>query len=384
MNTETFSETPAPRISPRRISVSIALTCGVIATGILSFERLFHIGLPGCGVGSGCAVAAESPFSRIGRVPIAYPGFAYAVAMAFAWIASGRKVTSPLVWAARMGAIVSNFYCVLILEHKFWCGYCVAAHASNLVAWMLLERSQRSPGWRMAAIVLPCVFGIILAGIAFLKPQVDRSYLEERNLGVDAAIESIVNEEARGIEPKRWLPGTDAGGGIRVGSANARIRITVFLDYQCGYCRTVAREVATLTELQGVAITWRQLPHGWPCNARLKSNLHDCACRCARMAMATAGTPDFARVHEWLLARNGICTEDDIEDGLPTLISTDAATFWNRYHSATTRDAIRADLALAERLELHGTPAVFINGVLIVSPNIGEAIRQLAERMPLR
>lgn len=100
--------------------------------------------------------------------------------------------------------------------------------------------------------------------------------------------------------------------------------------------------------------------------------------------MATAGTPDFARVHEWLLARNGICTEDDIEDGLPTLISTDAATFWNRYHSATTRDAIRADLALAERLELHGTPAVFINGVLIVSPNIGEAIRQLAERMPLR
>jgi protein-disulfide isomerase len=99
------------------------------------------------------------------------------------------------------------------------------------------------------------------------------------------------------------------------------------------------------------------------------------------MAVTTAGTPDFERVHEWLLERKGTCTEDDIENALPKLITTNADKFWDRYHGSATRDAIRADLDLAEQLGLVATPAVFINGQLIDSPDIEATIRRIADRL---
>jgi uncharacterized membrane protein len=353
--------------------VLLALAGGLASTGLLSFERLFQAGLPGCGTGSGCAAASRSSFAHFYRLPVAHLGLANVVALSLGWLSGGRTATRPLVWWARAGAVVSFGFLVLIAEHGYYCSYCLVAHACNLTLWALLERSPRPARWRLPAAGLVVGFGLVLLAIAGLKPLADDFLFRQSERRTEEIIDRLVRSARTGERPGEWLP-IPAEGGIRCGPADAPIRITVFLDYQCGPCRYVARVLAPLVGRPGVAITWRHLPHCLPCNPYLKKDLHPHACRAARLAAATAGTPAFARAHEWLLQRGGKCAAEDIEEALPSLGITDAPAFWARLHAAETRQAVRSDVELAERLGLDSTPVVYVNGVRLEGLHLGWAV----------
>src|SRR5262249_40603430 len=142
--------------------------------------------------------------------------------------------------------------------------------------------------------------GLVLLSLWVLKPYADDYRFKKDEEALNTIIAELIKANGQKDRAGQWLP-IPAKGGIGIGPADAGIRITVFLDYQCGPCRGLAQDLRMLAGLPEVAITWRHLPHGSPCNPYQTKNKQPEACRAARLAAATAGTPPFAQVHEWLI-----------------------------------------------------------------------------------
>ncbi len=356
---------------PIRLVVFVLLACGLVATGLLSYQWLFKVPLPGCGPQSACERASASDFALFFRVPVAYFGFAFLCALALGWLEYGRRgLPGPLLWVTRAGAVVSLIFLVLIVEHGDYCPYCLAAHACILAVWLMTETGPRLTRRLRPCFVLGGTFLAVMLGFHVVKMREIDAYHARRDAQTQQIIDEIVQSAAsHSWLPAAWLP-VAASGGHRLGSDDARIHITVFFDYQCPYCKSLDRAVEQLCKRGEVAVTWRHDPGNTACNCHISHDSHRGACRAARLALAAAqvgGSEGFARLHHWLFEHDGTFSDTDIEQALPELHIGDANVFWACVHSRSTRDALRDDIELAHDLGVQTTPAIFVNGVRLDS-----------------
>src|SRR5262245_11510979 len=223
-----------------RILVFLLLACGLVATGMLSYQWLFKQPLPGCGPQSACQRATASEFALFFRIPVAYFGFAFLCAMTAGWLNYGRSgVPGPLLWATRAGAVVSLVFLVLMVEHDDYCVYCLAAHACTMAVCGITEIVARSSRWLRPSFLLGGAFLTVLLGFHYLKNYAVDAYHSQRDAVTRKIIDDLVQSEAgHGGHTSDWLP-VPAPGGTRLGPADARIRITVFFDYQCPFCKSL-------------------------------------------------------------------------------------------------------------------------------------------------
>jgi predicted DsbA family dithiol-disulfide isomerase/uncharacterized membrane protein len=349
----------------------LLLAGGLVATGMLSYQWVFHVPLPGCGPQSACQRAAASDFALLFQIPVAYFGFAYMSALLIGWLDYGRRGAPPLmVWITRAGAAVSAIFLVLIVEHEDYCLYCMAAHTCNLAIWGITELVARSSSRLRPSFVLGGTFLAVMLGFHLAKNHEVDTYHAKRDAETQKIIDKLVrSEESQGGHTTAWLP-VAAAGGHRFGSDDAPIRITVFFDYQCGFCKTLDRFVEKLRERGNVAVTWRNYPGNTTCNSYIGRDSHPGACWAARLALAAGkvgGEDAFLRMHRWLFEHDGEFNDNDIEQALPELNIGDADAFWAAVHSPAIRDALRADVDLAHELGVQNTPSIFINGILLDS-----------------
>ncbi|MFN0152397.1 MAG: DsbA family protein [bacterium] len=117
-----------------------------VTSGMLVFERLAGLHLPGCGIGSPCAQAAASAWGKVPGVgwPVSYLGFAYFLAMLVAWGATRGALAgdSRAVMLVRAGAAASLLFTVVLFVEGHFCIYCLVTHAANLLFWFVVERAH--------------------------------------------------------------------------------------------------------------------------------------------------------------------------------------------------------------------------------------------------
>ena len=146
----------------------ILLAVAVGMTVVLVMGHFDATAMPGCGKGGGCTEAAASVWGKLplgkwdptGTLPaefawpVSFLGFSYFVGLFVAWLTCRGGVSKSFRWMVRFGVLVSLFFIGVIFVKKMICIYCLGAHVSNLLFWLMLhtnKRQGRSPGWRPVA-----------------------------------------------------------------------------------------------------------------------------------------------------------------------------------------------------------------------------------------
>lgn len=151
------------------------------------------------------------------------------------------------------------------------------------------------------------------------------------------------------------------------GPRDAHCVLVVFSDFQCPFCKDMADVLARLRkELpKDVRIVFKHLPTPMHYHARA-------AAVAAQVVFLEAGTDAFWRFHDRAFAHQHDIDESVLaawarEEGVPAEAITK--------RGAEAEKRVSEDIALAERLGLHGTPHLYINKRSIAGAYPYEQIR---------
>ncbi len=137
------------------------------------------------------------------------------------------------------------------------------------------------------------------------------------------------------------------------GRADALVTIIEFGDFQCPYCREVTSTLDDLLARHGdnIRVVFRQNPLAIHADARAA----------AKAALAAARQGKFWEMHDKLFDSQYELSSGKFRD-YAVALGLDAAKFDLDFADAALDRRIDADLAVAKRFGVTGTPAFFING----------------------
>ncbi|MCC7387104.1 MAG: thioredoxin domain-containing protein [Deltaproteobacteria bacterium] len=137
------------------------------------------------------------------------------------------------------------------------------------------------------------------------------------------------------------------------GDADAPVTIAVFSDYQCPYCRRLERTLAEVEKAYGdqVRIAFVQLPLPF----------HEHAAAAAKAALAADAQGRFWPFHQRLFAEGATLGPDGLL-ALAREAGLDLERFQRDLDSPQIAASLEKHQAVAQQLEVRGTPTLFING----------------------
>ncbi|MBX7148927.1 thioredoxin domain-containing protein [bacterium] len=147
------------------------------------------------------------------------------------------------------------------------------------------------------------------------------------------------------------------------GNPNAKVKIVEFSDFQCPFCRLAAINLKPfLTEYKkDIAIYFFNYPLDNSCNPNMQRPMHQFACAAAFGGVCANQSNKFWEYHDLVFAN-----QKSLNPQKPTefakSIGIDEKAFNECVASDSTKNAITLDLEAASKLDISGTPTVFING----------------------
>lgn len=141
------------------------------------------------------------------------------------------------------------------------------------------------------------------------------------------------------------------------GNPQGDIAIVEFVDYRCGYCRKANAEVEELVRSDGnIRLVLKEFPI-----------LGEASLISSRFAIAVRqlhGDAAYKQVHDALITLRG--EPDDMTlSRLAVDLGLDATAIMARMPSDEVTDVIRANHALADIMEISGTPTFVIDGTMV-------------------
>lgn len=156
------------------------------------------------------------------------------------------------------------------------------------------------------------------------------------------------------------------------GNPDAAVVLIKFSDFQCPYCAVAAGDMKTLIadHEADLLYVYKHLP---------LTSIHPEALPAAQAAWAAGQQGQFWLFHDGLFA-NQTRLGDALYQELATAMGLDLEQFNRDRASAEALAAIEADLALAQALDLNGTPSFLMNDLLIPGGVPLETFVELIER----
>jgi len=189
--------------------------------------------------------------------------------------------------------------------------------------------------------------------------------LEDRR-GQDAAANDIALLAANADEilndPASWVGGNPDGD----------ITLVEFMDYRCGYCKKAFAEVSELIKSDGnIRFVVKEFPILGP-----QSEL---ASRFAVAVLQVEGADAYEKAHSALMVMKGDVTEDSLA-ALGTEVGlADTAAVMARMVAPEVTSVIEANRALAQRLDINGTPTFVIDQTLVRGYVPLDGMRQIVD-----
>lgn len=143
-------------------------------------------------------------------------------------------------------------------------------------------------------------------------------------------------------------------GSMRVGPDSARVRIVVFSDFQCPFCKRFAASVASVQSAYPgqVQMVFRNFP---------LTTIHPVAYAAAAAAQCAVAQGKFSEVHDRLFQMQDSLLKADVASIAVAAGIPDEREFRACLESQPTRASIGTDSTAAMRLEVAGTPTVLVN-----------------------
>jgi protein-disulfide isomerase len=140
------------------------------------------------------------------------------------------------------------------------------------------------------------------------------------------------------------------------GPENAKVTIVEFSDFQCPFCSRAIKTVDDVVKQYDgkVRLVFRQFP----------LDFHQQAAKAAEASLCAGDQGKFWEYHDKLFANQQALQVEDLKKYAGEL-SLDAAKFGECLDSGTKAAQVSADLEAGKKVGVNGTPAFFINGVMI-------------------
>lgn len=155
------------------------------------------------------------------------------------------------------------------------------------------------------------------------------------------------NEKAIFDDGHSWVGGNPEGD----------ITLVEFMDYKCGYCKRAFPEVNDLLEFDGnIKLIVKEFP--------ILGEESELASRFAIATLQTLGNEAYAQIHDALMVYNGDITQTAL-NRMAEGFGLDAAAIEAQMNSDEVNTVIAENRALAQRLNISGTPSFVMNDQML-------------------
>lgn len=161
-----------------------------------------------------------------------------------------------------------------------------------------------------------------------------------------------------------------ATGGAAFGPENATVKIVEFSDFECPYCSRAATVVHQIREKYGnkVRFVFRQFPLPMHPNAHVA----------AEAALAANAQGKFWEFHDELFKNQQALGRPQLEEHAKKT-GLNVAEFKKSLDDKKFGEQVDADMKLGEKVQVQGTPTMFINGARVENPTDFTALASLID-----
>lgn len=334
-----------------------------------------------------CDAALASRFSnlrisRLGVVPTSELGILYYLLLSggllYAWISQKiPKGTLAFFFTASLFAFVYSLVMAYLSIFKLGvlCLLCLTTYLVNLLVLVLFPRllgvpyrgvpgfltgyvrsfffkgTDRMPGIAFHLVITLLVTGIGLLFFRGLNPQIHRAHAEVPR---EAYLKAFYAAPQKPIDlPERPFWGNREG----------QVTVVEFSDFQCPFCRRAAFTLKPyLKEFRDeVRLVFVNYPLDNSCNPAIPHAMHPTACLAAKAALCAFREGKFWDYHDQVFENQKRLSRSALLR-IAGEVGLDRAGFEQCLVSDETADRLKEDVESGSRLEVRGTPALFING----------------------
>ncbi len=289
-----------------------------------------------------------------------------------------RDDTLAFAWLMLLPALCMDLALVYVMKFILhtWCIVCLAIDVSTVLTLAVLPLARRAGyrgllrggvagalrhyNWAIFAAVFALVF---VVGQRRYATEVSDALLQVRQEFVaqfDELVSSAPSDPLRGDEPHRGTPG-------------APFRVVEFADFQCPYCVVASHEVGALMEAYPGAIdfVFRHYPLSTQCHPTISRDMHPDACMAAFAAECAGRHDRFWEMYDALFelypraAQEGRRPTLEEIRGIAADLGLPASEFFYCMEEDDIHRAVTQDVADGQAAGVSGTPALFVNGVLL-------------------
>ncbi|MBE2248715.1 MAG: thioredoxin domain-containing protein [Myxococcus sp.] len=198
--------------------------------------------------------------------------------------------------------------------------------------------------------------------IGFLQQDQKRTVAMKlfSELRAQAKVEVLLSEPRVTVEAK----------GPSKGAETAKITIVEFSDFQCPFCSKAEPSVDEVMKNYSdkVKVVFRHFP----------LEFHDKAFKAAEAAACAEEQGKFWEYHKTLFANQGALDIADLKTHAKTL-GLDAAKFDACLDGGKMKEKVDADMVAARAVGVNGTPAFFINGIMLSGAQPYEKFKEIID-----
>ena len=299
-----------------------------------------------------CDAATYSKLSNIAGVPISFFGIIVGLLFLFTSLMPGlalEKTASAISKYNFIGCIVLFVFSIASLGSL--CPFCTGYYALSGIACFLLWKHGIN-SW-VPDLKVTAGWGVLLLAGSFFMYQNTKGK-EEYNSKMSA---SIV-QQFRGLADN-GDPDVESAYKIHMATekfADAPIRITVFSDFQCPFCKTVSEQIPELIRRYPTKMNVQYMfyPLDAKCNSNVKGRFHDHACDAA--ALSACDPKQFVEVHDEIFAN-----QDKLGDGILADIAK-KRNLTNCIENAEVKNKVVESINQGTKFNLKSTPTIIVNG----------------------
>jgi protein-disulfide isomerase/uncharacterized membrane protein len=299
-----------------------------------------------------CDAATYSKLSNLAGIPISFFG----VIMGLMFVFTSLMPSEAMEKTASAFAKYNFIGCVALFVFSIGalgslCPFCTVYYAlSGLAAFLLWKYGNNS--WAPDIKVTAAWGGIVLVG-AFFMYQHTASKEDVRS-----KLNSSIVEQYRKLaflgDPKEESPFKIYMATEKF--ADAPIRISIFSDFECPFCKVVADQMPELIRRfpKQINIQYFFYPLDAKCNSNVKSRFHENACDAA--FIAACDEKKFAEVHDEIFAeqeklKGGALAEIAKKNSLETCLNNEEV-----------KNKVIKLINQADQYNLKSTPTIIVNG----------------------
>ncbi|WP_408097847.1 thioredoxin domain-containing protein [Peredibacter sp. HCB2-198] len=299
-----------------------------------------------------CDSATYSAISNIAGVPISFFGIIVGLLFLFTSLMPGEsleKTSSAVAKYNFIGCVVLFIFSLVVLGSL--CPFCTLYYILSGVAFFLMWKYGSNswvPDFKVAGL-----WAVLLVGGSVFMYMTTKEKAD-----MNAKISKSIVEQFRKLGSS-GDPDVESPYKIHMATekfADSPIRISVFSDFQCPFCKVVADQMHEIIRRypNKVSIQYMFFPLDAKCNSNVKGRFHESACDAAMLA--ACDEKKFVSLHDEIFAN-----QDKLQSGvLADLAKKYELTGCSE--NETIKNRVIEAINQGTKYNLKSTPTIIING----------------------